>query len=161
MTVLEPATGWTLTAMGGCAAWAVAGATAAATRASTIRERILRISGLCGEPSTGARYLRECSRGLPARSTRSDLAPAGAVPAVDLQQRAEPGVRQLVHPVPGLLPAAVDDADLRGLLGLGQRPPRDRLRMVLRGAGVPDRPELVRRGAARAGRAFGGLSESR
>jgi hypothetical protein len=38
-----------------------------------------------------------------------------------------PRVRQLDHPAAGLLPAPVDDAGLRGLLGLGAGPRGDRL----------------------------------
>src|SRR3954469_15474648 len=113
------------------------------------------------EPSIGAALLRDCSRGLPTRVARADIASPGPLPAVDLQQRAEPGVRQLDPPAAGVLPAAVDDADLRGLLGLGKRPPRARLRVVPRGAGLPGRPELVRRRPAGAGGAGSGLTESR
>src|SRR3954466_8034656 len=96
--------------------------------------------------------VQDCACGLPPRSAGADIAAPGAVLRMAFQQPAEPRVRQLARALPRLLPAAVDDADLRGLLAMGLGPPpRDRLRVVLRGAGVPGRPELIRLRAAGAG----------
>src|SRR5438309_346257 len=89
--------------------------------------------------------MKASTRGLPPRTIRADLPAARAVPAVDLQQRPQPRLRQLGCSLPRLLPAAVDDACLRRLLGLGTRPPCDWFRVVLRGAGLLHRPQLVRR----------------
>src|SRR5205085_9293440 len=144
MTVSAPWMGCTLTMMGGvaaCTAPGAASAAAAATSVMRVRIRgVVRASG-ANLPSVLG-WCEDASRGLPARFVGADLAAAGPVPGVALQQCAVARVRQLVRPVPGLLPAAVDDADLRGLLGLGPRTPRDGLRVVLRGAGVPGGPEL-------------------
>src|SRR6476469_3060024 len=83
------------------------------------------------------------THGMPDRPLRTDLAAAGAVPDRDLQQRAEPRVRQRVPAAAGLLRAAVDDARVRRDLAL--RPSGQRLRLVRRRARVPDRPGRVRR----------------
>src|SRR5690242_8204579 len=108
----------------------------------------------------GARRWETLRRdGLSACTAGADLATARAVHPVDLQRRAEPRLRQLDHPPSGLLPAALDDADLRGVLGLGFGASRDRLRMVLRDPGVPDRPRRVRPGSPGARGAGVGLSE--
>ena len=59
--------------------------------------------------------------GLLRRPLRADLPAARAVRAVDLQRRARARLRRLDRPGARLLPAAVDDAGLRGLLVLGHR----------------------------------------
>src|SRR3954447_13848961 len=57
--------------------------------------------------------------GLLRRTDRADLAAARAGAAVDLQRPAEPRLRQLGDPADRLLHPPLDDADLRGVLGLG------------------------------------------
>src|SRR5438270_9587771 len=97
-------------------------------------------------PSCPGRHnARNSMHGLPAGTARAYLAAACPIPAVDLQQCPEPRLRQLDRPIARLLPAAVDDARLRRLLGLGPRAPRDRVRVVLRDPGLPDRHQLIRR----------------
>src|SRR6185295_20263536 len=100
--------------------------------------------------------------GVPPRTSRAHLAPARPLRALDLQRCPEPRVRQLDRSPARLLLAAVDDAHLRRLLGLGFRTPRDRLRVVLRRPRVPHRPRLVRPGPpgpvrARVRLSYGGL----
>src|SRR2546423_14897723 len=70
--------------------------------------------------------------GLPARAPRAHLAAARSVPAVAVQQRPRPGLRQLDRPATRLLPASVDDPDLSRVLGLWVGAPPDRPRVVLR-----------------------------
>jgi hypothetical protein len=96
-------------------------------------------------PCIGRLETRNSMHGLPPRTPRAYLAAACPIPAVDLQQRPEPRLPQLDRPAARLLPAAMDDARLRRLLGLGPRAPCNRVRVVLRDPGVPDRPQLVRR----------------
>src|SRR3954452_24165483 len=96
--------------------------------------------------------------GVPPCAYRADLSAARPLLAVAVQQRPEPRLRQLDSPAARLLPAAVDDALLRRVLGLGTRPPRDRIRVVLRRPGLRDRPRLVRPRAPNPVRARGLLT---
>src|SRR6185503_13129371 len=74
-----------------------------------------------------------------------DLASPGALRAVPLQRPAQPRLRELVRPLPRLLPAALDDARLRGDVehGLARR---QGLRVVHRHPRLRLRPRLLHAG---------------
>src|SRR5438309_1733485 len=64
-----------------------------------------------------ARAVREArAHGLPDRPGRAVVPAVRADLAVDLRRRARPRVRHLDRAVPRVLPAAVDDAELRAVL---------------------------------------------
>src|SRR6478609_3425313 len=79
------------------------------------------------------------------RPLRTDLAASGALRAVPLQRPAQPRLRELVRALPRLLPAALDDARLRGDVEL--RPERGQgLRVVHRHPRLRLRPRLLHAG---------------
>src|SRR5215208_4323452 len=75
--------------------------------------------------------------GLLPRTARPHLAATGAVPAVALRRHPRPRLRQLGGSADRVLHPALDDAELRGLLGLGLRAPCERRRVALRPVLLP------------------------
>src|ERR1044071_3994822 len=94
-----------------------------------------------------------CGHRLLRNPIRADLAPPGALRALALQRPAQPLLRRLVRAVPGLLPAALDDARLRRNVGLGTKR-RGRLRVVHRHPRLRHRPRFLRPWWPRAPRAL-------
>src|SRR5207342_1571045 len=76
------------------------------------------------------------------RPLRPDLAAPGALRALALQRPAQPRLRELVRPLPRLLPAALDDARLRRDVELLRR--GERLRVVHRRPRLPLRHKRPR-----------------
>src|SRR4051812_3475392 len=75
---------------------------------------------------------------------RAVLAALRDHPAVVVRRPSGPRLRHLDSPDHRFLPAAVDHALVRVVLGVGLGPPRNGNRMVLRDPGIPARPGVAR-----------------
>jgi len=78
---------------------------------------------------------------LPRPPLRPGLAAAGAVRPVAVHRPAQPLVRELARPAPWFFPTTLDDARLRGAVGVLGR--RQRLRVVHRLPRLPGRPRRL------------------